>query len=79
MYQFTEDCLIGIEEIDNEHRKLFTLINEAAELPKEARTPKTVNRSLVTRAPIKPNASQWPNSWTAAAPSTVSSNPQPLA
>lgn len=46
MYQFTEDCLIGIEEIDNEHRKLFTLINEAAELPKEARTPKTVNQIL---------------------------------
>lgn len=46
MYQFTEDCLIGIEEIDNEHRKLFTLINEAAELPKEACTPKTVGQIL---------------------------------
>lgn len=46
MYQFTEDCLIGIEQIDNEHRTLFTLINEAAELPKEARTAKTVERIL---------------------------------
>ena len=42
MYQFTEDCLTGIEEIDNEHRKLFTLINEAAGLPPELRTAKTV-------------------------------------
>lgn len=32
MYQFTEDCIIGIEEIDREHRRLFDLINEAAEL-----------------------------------------------
>lgn len=32
MYQFTEDCLIGIPEIDEEHRKLFLLINEATEL-----------------------------------------------
>lgn len=32
MYQFTEDCLIGIPEIDEEHRKLFGLINEAADL-----------------------------------------------
>ena len=46
MYQFTEDCLTGIEQIDKEHRTLFTLINEAAELPQEARTPKTVSRIL---------------------------------
>lgn len=46
MYQFTEDCLIGIEQIDEEHRKLFTLINEAAGLPSEARTPKTVAQIL---------------------------------
>ena len=29
MYQFTEDCLTGIEAIDQEHRQLFQLINEA--------------------------------------------------
>lgn len=46
MYQFTEDCLIGIEQIDNEHRMLFTLINEAAGLPAEARTPGTVAQIL---------------------------------
>lgn len=29
MYQFTEDCLIGIKEIDDEHRQLFQMLNEA--------------------------------------------------
>lgn len=28
MYQFTEDCLTGIPQIDEEHKKLFQLINE---------------------------------------------------
>ena len=32
MYQFTDDCLIGVEQIDNEHRRLFELVNETAEL-----------------------------------------------
>lgn len=31
MYQFTEDCLIGVEQIDNEHRRLFELVNETAD------------------------------------------------
>ena len=36
MYQFTGDCLIGIAEIDNEHKKLFELLNETdAALKKE--------------------------------------------
>lgn len=29
MYEFTTDCLTGIEQIDNEHRELFTLINQS--------------------------------------------------
>ncbi|MGN0167286.1 MAG: bacteriohemerythrin [Acetatifactor sp.] len=29
MYQFTEDCMTGIPEIDEEHRQLFDIINEA--------------------------------------------------
>lgn len=29
MYQFTEDCLVGVEKIDEEHQKFFTMINEA--------------------------------------------------
>ena len=32
MYRFTEDCLIGISQIDEEHRHLFELINEVMEL-----------------------------------------------
>lgn len=32
MYHFTDDCLIGMEEIDNEHRELFRIINETQEL-----------------------------------------------
>ncbi|MCM1091485.1 MAG: bacteriohemerythrin [Muribaculum sp.] len=31
IYHFTEDCKIGIKEIDEEHRKLFQLLNSAAE------------------------------------------------
>ena len=29
MYQFTADCMIGIAQIDEEHRELFRMINEA--------------------------------------------------
>lgn len=32
MYYFTDDCLIGIETIDNEHRELFRLVNEMESL-----------------------------------------------
>lgn len=31
MYEFTEDCLIHVKEIDEEHQKLFELLNEAVE------------------------------------------------
>ena len=32
MFEFTEDCKIGMEEIDEEHRYLFELLNEAYDL-----------------------------------------------
>ncbi|MBU5474702.1 bacteriohemerythrin [Roseburia sp. MSJ-14] len=32
MYRFTEDCLIGIDQIDEEHRHLFELINAVMDL-----------------------------------------------
>ena len=32
MYYFTDDCLLGVEMIDNEHRELFRIINEIQEL-----------------------------------------------
>lgn len=34
MFLFTEDCRIGIEQIDQEHEHLFELINDALELNK---------------------------------------------
>lgn len=44
MYQFTDDCLIGVEQIDNEHRRLFELVNDTAELLEKV----DVNRNDVT-------------------------------
>lgn len=35
MYEFTTDCLTGIEQIDNEHRELFTLINQSIKMVSE--------------------------------------------
>ena len=32
MYYFTDDCLIGIEQIDEEHRRLFQLVREVHDL-----------------------------------------------
>lgn len=29
MFRFTDDCLIGIKQLDDEHRKLFDLLNKA--------------------------------------------------
>lgn len=34
MFQFTKECLIGVENIDDEHRTLFAMINEGMELLK---------------------------------------------
>ena len=32
MFQFTDACLIGIKELDDEHRRLFSLINQAMDI-----------------------------------------------
>lgn len=32
MYYFTDDCLIGVEQIDEEHRELFRMIGEIQDL-----------------------------------------------
>ena len=32
MYEFTDDCRIGIPEIDSEHKQLFELINAAHDI-----------------------------------------------
>lgn len=49
MYQFTEDCLIGIEEIDNEHRTLFQMLNEAFDLLSEPSNAPGVLKNLLPR------------------------------
>lgn len=40
MYQFTEDCYIGIPELDEEHRNLFKMLNEAVDSMKQPATDK---------------------------------------
>ena len=47
MYQFTEDCLIGINEIDEEHRTLFQMINEAFDLLSERSNAQMVLKNLL--------------------------------
>lgn len=48
MYEFTEDCLIGIAEIDDEHRRLFQMINEALTLTAETNDLAAAAERLVT-------------------------------
>ncbi len=47
MYEFTEDCMIHVEEIDNEHRRLFQMINEALELVAKTEDVQSVANSLI--------------------------------
>lgn len=47
MYKFTDDCLIGIEEIDSEHRRLFHMINEAIDLSKENMDVSAITKNLL--------------------------------
>ncbi len=39
MYRFTDDCLTGIEQIDDDHRQLFALINQTQDLLESQRIP----------------------------------------
>ncbi len=49
MYEFTDDCLIHIEEIDNEHRQLFTLLNESIAMVAESSDVTAISKNLVTK------------------------------
>lgn len=42
MYQFTNDCYIGIDEIDDEHKKLFKMLNNAILSMQQVDVDKTV-------------------------------------
>lgn len=39
MFLFTEDCIVGVDEIDNEHRHLFDLLNDAMNMLQDEYTP----------------------------------------
>ena len=45
MYKFTDDYLIGIDEIDNEHRRLFQMINEAIDFQKKVQISRYLQES----------------------------------
>lgn len=47
MYRFTDDCMTGIKEIDEEHRKLFQLINETMELLKDGGASRVTVKNLL--------------------------------
>lgn len=49
MYQFTEDCMIGIREIDDEHRHLFQMLNEAIHLVDSGGASSTIGKSLLQK------------------------------
>lgn len=48
MYEFTNDCLIGIKEIDEEHQKLFKMINDTITLSNEIDDIAPVAKSLIS-------------------------------
>ena len=47
MYEFTEDCMIHIDNIDEEHRKLFQMLNEAFALVKETDNAASIAKNLM--------------------------------
>ena len=57
MYEFTEDCMIHIEQIDNEHRKLFQMLNEAFTMVQETEDVSAITISLLSN--LKNYAMKW--------------------
>lgn len=49
MYEFTDDCLIHIDEIDNEHRQLFSLLNGSITMVAETDDVTAIANNLVTK------------------------------
>jgi hemerythrin len=49
MYQFTEDCKIGIKGIDKEHEKLFELLNQTSELVESDSNSYTTAKALLAQ------------------------------
>lgn len=49
MYEFTEDCLIHIDNIDNEHRQLFALLNESIAMVSESADVTAISKNLIAK------------------------------
>ena len=49
MYEFTEDCLTHIDAIDEEHRRLFQMLNEAITLSQETADVALIANNLIKR------------------------------
>ena len=47
MYEFTEDCMLHIDAIDEEHKRLFQMINEAFELVEKTEDATAIGQSLI--------------------------------
>ncbi len=47
MYEFTKDCMINIKEIDDEHSKLFQMINEAVDMNSQLDDITSVSNGLI--------------------------------
>lgn len=47
MYEFTEDCMLHIDAIDEEHRRLFQMINEAFALVEKTEDVTGITQSLI--------------------------------
>lgn len=47
MYEFTKDCMTGIKEIDDEHKKLFDMINDAIALANETSDTGSIAKNLI--------------------------------
>ena len=48
MYEFTEDCMIHIDQIDEEHRRLFQMLNEAFAMVQETEDVSAITISLLS-------------------------------
>ena len=49
MYEFTKDCMIGIKQIDDEHRKLFSMLNAAIALIDETDDTEKIYKNLIKK------------------------------
>ncbi len=48
MYEFTEDCMTHIDQIDEEHRRLFQMLNEAFAMVQETEDVSAITLSLLS-------------------------------